>query len=543
MNRSLGCLTPTGIISAVITAALITIAGMASGQGIFSPGELNAQPGNEPIGGVYAHADLFRDCAACHTAFWSGDLMGERCLDCHASTRAQLSDEAAFHFGFANPSNCRGCHTDHHGPDGPLTYAAIEGFPHERTGYSLKAHEAISEGGSFMCGECHTVPLGSFDEEACRECHESYDGAYLKQHIRDFYPTCLGCHDGVDTFGHAFDHDAMAFQLVGEHDLMACRECHAGARDIAMLRATDDECVDCHLEQDIHTNRISQDCGKCHTPATWAEASFPHLLTGFDLLASHEFVDCETCHVDRQWVGIPRDCAGCHLEQDVHDGQFDVDCAACHIPSEWADHIFDHSRSKFLLTGAHIDTACTDCHPGGLYVGTPTDCVSCHQADDRHGGQFGGDCSACHTTNRWSEITFDHQLSRFPLTGAHRNTPCLDCHGGGSFIGTPVACFRCHSEPSFHAGLFGLDCALCHSTSAWRPASYNGPHSFPMNHGGAGGTCSTCHPNGYTSYTCFACHEHNQSEINKKHQEEGIGNFSNCVRCHANGRKEEGDDD
>jgi hypothetical protein len=543
MHRPLGCLTRTGIFTVVITVVLITAAGIASGQGIFSPGELNAQKGVEPIGGVDAHVELSKDCAACHTAFWTGEFMGDRCLDCHMNTRAELSDETAFHFGFALASNCRNCHTDHHGEDGPLTYAAIEGFPHERTGFSLKAHEIISQGGSFMCGECHTVPLGSFDLNACRACHLAYDADALVEHIRDFYPTCLGCHDGVDSYGRAFDHEDTAFLLVGEHEPLACGRCHAGAQDIAMLQATESECVACHIEQDIHTARIPLTCGDCHTPATWAEALFSHQLAAFDLIASHESVDCEACHIERQWVGIPQLCAGCHFEADVHAGQFAVDCGECHRPTEWIDHIFDHAQSRFLLTGAHVDVECESCHVDGIYVGTPQDCVSCHQEDDQHFGQFGGDCSACHTTNRWSEITFDHQLSRFPLTGGHRNTPCLSCHSGGRYVGTPTACFQCHQDPSFHAGLFGLDCALCHSTSAWRPASYNGPHSFPMNHEGAGGTCSTCHPNSYTAYTCYNCHEHNQSEITKKHQEEGIGDFSNCMRCHPTGDKEEGEED
>jgi hypothetical protein len=60
-----------------------------------------------------------------------------------------------------------------------------------------------------------------------------------------------------------------------------------------------------------------------------------------------------------------------------------------------------------------------------------------------------------------------------------------------------------------------------------------------MNHGGAGGSCSTCHPSSYGQYTCYGCH--NRSEIEKKHREEVSGDFSNCVRCHPNGNKEEGE--
>jgi hypothetical protein len=542
MNRSLGCLTTTGMITAAITAALVTIVAFASGQRIFSPGALNAEQAAAPIGGIYAHAELERDCAACHAPFWSQELMGDRCLACHAATQAELTDETAFHFGFANPGNCRSCHTDHHGEAGPLTLAAMANFPHDRTGFSLRAHEPISEDGSFMCGECHTVPLGEFDLNACRACHLSYDAGYLVQHIQDFYPTCLGCHDGLDSYGAAFDHEQTTFPLNGEHAGLACGNCHAGAQDLAMLQATEGECEACHRSDNVHSDKIPSECGACHTPATWAEALFSHQLSGFDLIGSHLLAECESCHLERQWVGIPRLCVQCHSEADVHAGQFPEDCGSCHLPTGWTDITFEHDRSIFPLTGAHLAVECGDCHPGGLYVGTPTQCVACHREDDRHGGQFGEDCSACHTTNRWSEVTFDHQLSRFPLTGAHRNTPCLQCHQGGQYVGTPRACFKCHGEPSFHAGLFGLDCALCHSTNAWRPASFNGPHSFPMNHGGAGGTCSTCHPKGYTAYSCYNCHEHSQSEITKKHQEEGIGDFSNCVRCHPTGR-EEGEDD
>ncbi len=543
MNRTLGCLTTTGIIAAILTAVLVTIAAITSGQAIFSPGELNAERGSAPIGGVYAHADLARDCAACHAPFWSKEYMGDRCLDCHVITRGEFADETALHFGFADASNCLGCHTDHHGDDGPLTHAAIAGFPHERTGFSLRAHEVISQGGSFMCGECHTVPLGSFDLNACHACHVSYDAVFVAQHIRDFYPTCLGCHDGLDTYGASFNHSETTFPLIGEHVFLDCASCHAGAQDLAALQATVSDCAGCHLEENIHSNIIPIECGDCHTPASWGEALFVHELSGFELVGSHQAVDCEACHIDRQWVGTPRLCAQCHTEADAHGGQFSEDCGDCHQPTEWIDLTFDHSQSIFPLTGAHLETSCDGCHQGGQFVDTPTQCVACHQEDDQHSGQFGDDCSACHTTNRWSEVTFDHALSRFPLTGAHRNTPCLQCHQGGSYAGTPTACFACHNDPVFHAGLFGLDCALCHSTSAWRPASYNGPHTFPMKHGDAGGTCATCHPNGYTSYTCYSCHEHNQSEINKKHQEEVGGDFSNCMRCHPTGNKEEGDDD
>jgi hypothetical protein len=48
------------------------------------------------------------------------------------------------------------------------------------------------------------------------------------------------------------------------------------------------------------------------------------------------------------------------------------------------------------------------------------------------------------------------------------------------------------------------------------------------------------------TYTCYGCHEHNPSEIEQEHREEGISDFQNCVACHPTGREKEGsggDDD
>jgi len=63
----------------------------------------------------------------------------------------------------------------------------------------------------------------------------------------------------------------------------------------------------------------------------------------------------------------------------------------------------------------------------------PGDCSDCHR--DPHQGQFaaqtmaGDDCAACHTTESFAKVRFDHNRdSRFPLTGAHSKAPCASCH-------------------------------------------------------------------------------------------------------------------
>jgi hypothetical protein len=58
-----------------------------------------------------------------------------------------------------------------------------------------------------------------------------------------------------------------------------------------------------------------------------------------------------------------------------------------------------------------------------------------------------------------------------------------------------------------------------------------------MSHGNPD-SCRTCHPSSLGSYTCYTCHD--QGEVNSKHSEEGIGNFDNCMECHASGGGGEG---
>ena len=606
MTRPLGCLSGAGLLAGVLAAVIIAVVGAAGSNAMFSPGDLNATPGQAQVGGISTHSDLSHQCDQCHAAFWDGDRMGDRCLACHQEVAAELAVVSGFHSGFAEPGNCRDCHTEHGGPEAALTLAEISNYPHDRTGFSLRAHAPMAVGGAFRCMDCHPSQLREFSPVSCLGCHDELESGYTQKHLADFGRECLGCHDGVDHYGAAFDHQTLAFRLLGGHQGLGCSACHRGALTVLALQTTPTRCLACHAKDDVHAGRLGQECDTCHTPQTWTDATLEHQLTGFQLEGSHATADCLGCHVDRRWSGIPTDCLGCHKGQDPHAGQFAADCDACHAPTQWSeihfDHqtssyplagahlqaacdschargryvgtptsclschasddehngqfgqdcsschrptrwsevTFDHNRSAFPLVGAHLDIACDSCHAGGRYVGTPTSCVNCHASDDKHNGQFGRDCSACHRATRWSDVTFDHNRSGFPLTGAHRSVGCANCHAGGSFSGMPTACSACHSEPQIHQGVFGQDCAACHSTSAWLPASWNGPHTFPMNHGDAGGQCSTCHPSGYSEYTCYGCHKHDPAEIEKKHQEKGIPDFSDCTSCHATGKEDGG---
>jgi cytochrome c peroxidase len=44
--------------------------------------------------------------------------------------------------------------------------------------------------------------------------------------------------------------------------------------------------------------------------------------------------------------------------------------------------------------------------------------------------------------------------------------------------------------------------------------------------------------NDYSRYTCYGCHEHTPANVRSEHEEEGIRNFDNCVKCHRNATDE-----
>jgi hypothetical protein len=823
VNLRWGSFSKAGLIVGLLTPLMVVGAAALTGGHIFSPGPLStvssgsltgsaatgagnpqnatllaSLSGSQPV----RHADLA--CGDCHAPFWGAETMADRCLACHTDVQLELSNPSSLHGRLPGAEACRDCHTEHHGASASLTEVDESTFPHFAFGFALDAHIKLRNGSPFVCESCHEQDLAHFQDQTCSQCHLIMDGTAFATHEITFGSSCINCHDGLDSYGSDFDHAQSGFALVAGHASVECRDCHMGSRTLDDLKATQTQCVACHRQDDPHKGKLGDDCAACHSPAQWSDVAFDHSMVGFRLTGAHEDVECAACHIDGTGSPVPTTCAGCHANDDAHDGRLGQECEACHATSAWADVHFDHRQTGFTLTGAHLEVecsachvngetapvpntcagchqkddahqgrlgndcaachvtsswskvdlgafdhsltgfklmgshqsltcqachtngrwsglgqtcaachraddahngqfgtdcslchtptrwtdasfdhttvtgfalqgshsslscgschtagtfsglsqscaschrgddvhngqfgtdcglchtptrwsdasfdhgkatgfallgshsglACATCHTGGRFSGLSRSCVSCHRGDDAHGGQFGTDCSLCHTptrwsdasfdhgkvtgfellgshsglscnschtngqysglsqtcvschsgddahngsfgTNcggchtptRWSDATFDHSQTGFKLSGAHTSLSCDSCHTGGTFSGTPTACVACHSEPGYHQGLFGTDCAKCHTTSAWRPASFDQSHSFSLKHGGANGNCQTCHPSELTSYTCYKCHD--QSETEKHHAEKGITDLSNCVACHPSGR-------
>ena len=353
-----------------------------------------------------------------------------------------------------------------------------------------------------------------------------------------------------------FDHNKTRYPLRGMHQGVACTQCHV------KLVFTDvgKKCADCHA--DIHRRQFGNNCEQCHTVKGWrvsVQAIKDH-QNRFPLIGAHATLDCESCHKNGaagRFEGLSTDCISCHATDfatpnfDHRAMGFPTTCTACHSMDSWLGAKFDHLRfTGFALTGMHATLDCTACHVGGKFKGTPATCFGCH-AKDFNGttnpphvqAGFPHDCATCHTTAAWIPATFDHNtFTKFPLTGMHKTVPCLSCHVGGKFAGTPADCASCHmpdynktTNPNHKTAGFPTDCSICHSTAGWIPANFDHSRTgFPLTGAHTKLQCSSCHKNGVftgLSPTCSSCHMADfKATTNPNHVAAGFP--TDCTVCH-----------
>ena len=271
------------------------------------------------------------------------------------------------------------------------------------------------------CTQCHRLRERGIANDLCLTCHEllrSRIEARLGYHATVADRNCAACHKEhfgtdfalvrLDTT--AFEHDRVGFTLEGHHAEVSCRECHTA-----------------ELVADTAVRRIRTE---------------HHAL-------------------ERTYLGLATTCVGCHRKDDPHGTQFAGQvCTDCHTQNRWKGAAqFDHETTDYPLTGRHRSVECARCHNSpsrasrgivryaGLAFAT---CTDCHR--DPHDRHMGTECTQCHTTGGWSQITnrqfeqtFDHATTGYALRGAHGDLECARCHsvdaGGAQGIRLTFASF------------------------------------------------------------------------------------------------------
>ncbi len=308
------------------------------------------------------------------------------------------------------------------------------------------------------------------------------------------------------------------------------------------------------------------ECDHCHGAGAWKPAriskKFDHAKFGFRLEGAHAAASCLGCHRSLDFTSTSMQCASCH--QDPHRGEMGPDCSRCHSARSFVDRgpmVRAHQMTRFPLSGGHAALDCESCHrpvaQGRMqFVNTQAECRACHMGQfqaakdpDHLGGGFSTDCQTCHTAMAWSPARFDHQRSGFPLTGAHRATPCASCHAGGRYAGTPKECVSCHqqqydtAQPSHVAAGFAASaCATCHNTTSWAGATFDhDSRYFRIYRGGHAGrwsSCNDCHtvPTNFASFNCLGCHPHSDQAQTDSHHVGRSGyryESTACYSCHT----------
>lgn len=484
---------------------LLALLWALTAQAQLSPGKL-----------AKAHQQLegLTRCTQCHELGKPVD--GARCLECHTALKARVQAGKGFHAGKrVKEKACVVCHSDHHGRDFQLIFweKGDKAFSHSETGWELEGRHA---------------------EAKCRTCHrpELLPKAFASRTDLNKTRTYLGLPKD-------------------------CRACH----------------------RDEHQDQLGDDCASCHDARAWDRVRFDHHKARFALTGAHQDLACAACHkaelprvkeasfvVEKEGGGPAvryknlaySRCTDCH--QDPHDGRLGADCATCHTTASFRTRAgdFDHSRTRYPLTGAHRQVACDQCHKGpepGRGRPAHGDCTPCHI--DPHAGQFSGReprlaCSSCHGTGAFKPSDFGlsrHQSSPAPLQGAHLAVGCGDCHkaaapdqplrfrlAGRGFSGQ--TCLDCHEDVHQRSETSGQGCLECHSQDSWPVRAFDHSRTrFALAGKHAEVACAQCHlsttaprvPLAGVQTQCAGCHEdphRGQFELDSQKP-------AACERCHT----------
>ncbi|MCX5741825.1 MAG: hypothetical protein NT062_04910 [Proteobacteria bacterium] len=464
------------------------------------------------------HAQLA--CATCHTKALAKVKPAPGCENCHAKDNKHGTR-------FAKLPACTTCHTQK-AWKGPIT------FNHSaNTGFALTAKHT-----TVKCRDCHRGKSPSDFEKfeiknGCMSCHRhkvAHGGQYKNNE-------CLTCHQegGTKTMRkdalEVYHGETSKFPLRNGHANVKCTLCHVND----VYEGTPRECgVSCH-EDSLHKGSLGQECSRCHEPGKWPAVRFDHTAdTKWPLKGKHVAVsDCAACHPSRAYQGTPTTCgsAGCHQKDDVHQGKLGTQCERCH--GEDKSLRFQHNRdATFKIDGKHTPLLCAACHKSVTFKPVRSDCVGCHAEPAIHKGRYGTACERCHSSRSFTDISAQHDVGDFSLTGAHDQLACAKCHPSGEKLrGSGNLCITCHRKDDVHKNTLSPRCGDCHGQRSFTPARFDHA-STSCNLKGLHVTlpCADCHKSGnYTAVSplCVSCHRPDALRV-RQPDHRGLIDCGNC---------------
>jgi hypothetical protein len=370
--------------------------------------------------------------------------------------------------------SCSTCHSS----KGWQLDKEIYSFDHNTTKLPL-----VGQHTEINCRQCHPTLVFKDAKTKCIDCHNDVHQASVGL-------DCSRCHTPASWLVNNINeiHLMSRFPLLGAHRTADCYDCHK-SESLVRFDVSGVNCIDCHRQNFMATTNpnhseagFSEDCSICHPVNSfqWDGAGFNHSF--FTLAQGHANRQCAECHTTGRYSDASPDCNSCHQKDYAATtnpnhtaSNFPLTCGNCHsLTPGWKPASFDHSR--FPLTLGHSAPACIDCHIGGNYTSTPTDCYACHQSNYNNTTNpnhktlgFSVTCTQCHSTKPdWKPATYtQHDSQFFPIySGRHK--------------GQWTVCSECHTNPANYA-LF--DCIICHKNA-------HSGHSY------SNAQCYSCHPRG-----------------------------------------------
>jgi hypothetical protein len=451
--------------------------------------------------------------------------------------------------------SCTACHST----KGWKIDKSIYSFDHNTTALRLEGQHNLVD-----CKSCHPTLVFSEAKTGCIDCHTD-------MHSQTVGPDCARCHTPISWLVENITeiHQRSRFPLVGKHYTADCSLCHK-SESLLRFDPLGVECYDCHqADYNATTNPnhvaggYSTNCNECHliNAFSWTETNFNH--STFPLTGGHSQVECSKCHINGNYSTTSKECVSCHqsnydatTDPKHSSANFPLTCEDCHTTNPgWQPAQYKQHDSQFpIYSGKHNQqwNKCSECHPnsGNYAIYTCTTCHAHNQQDmnDKHSGVNGyqyndAACLACHPTGS-AAGGFDHNTTKFPLTGGHTTVACSSCHTSG-YAGTSTVCSDCHTSnynqttnPNHTAISIPNTCETCHTTNpGWKPATFpTHDNYYPLTgaHATNANNCDACHNGNYnnTPKTCDGCHMSNYNQTtNPNHSTVGISTA--CADCHT----------